>query len=83
MDIELKVALINLSSEEETYAKQYTLTESETIDLTEYIGDGIDYKILLEMNGDWIYDRKMYDYEYYVLSVHPNGEVKIKEHAMV
>lgn len=47
MDIELKVALINLSSEEETYAKQYTLTESETIDLTEYIGDGIDYKILL------------------------------------
>lgn len=35
------------------------------------------------MNGDWIYDRKMYDYEYYVLSVHPNGEVKIKEHAMV
>ncbi len=81
-DIKLKITLINLSSEEETYAEQYTLTESETVNLTEYIGDGIDYKILLEMNEDRIYNRKMYDYEYYVLSVHPNGEVKIKEHAM-
>lgn len=82
-DIKLKITLISLSSEEETYTEQYTLTESETIDLTEYIGDGIDYTILLEMNRDRIYNRKMYDYEYYVLSVHPNGEVTIKEHAMV
>lgn len=36
-DIKLKITLINLSSEEETYAEQYTLTESEKINLIDIL----------------------------------------------
>lgn len=35
------------------------------------------------MNGDRIYTQKMYDYEYYMLLVHPKGKIKIKEHTMM
>lgn len=76
---ELRVVLIELSSKKTVYTQQHTLNGHETTDLSDQIADGSAYEVVLEMDGERIYSRKMYDYQYFVLSVTPSGTVRMKQ----
>lgn len=80
---ELRVVLIDLESKKKVYTQQHALNDHETIDLSDRITDGHGYTVVLEMDGERIYNRNMYDYENFVLSVAPDGTVRMKEHVAV
>ncbi len=81
--LQATIILTNKKTKNKVYAKQQSVVAGKEVILDKYFSSGVDYRLVIEVNENRIFDRLIFSYESYILSIQSEESVNIVEHVEI